>query len=479
MSAPAQLETLSRLKEPSAARIVWKLAWPAVALNSLQVVNNLLDRGFIGHLDSSAVTAHSASTTVIFMMFSLAMSLATGATAIVSRAFGAKHHDEVRTASRESLNLALVLGLLVASVTALIARPVASFVLPHDDLAAARQMANFVATFACALPGIFVIQALAGCLRGIGDTVSPMVISGVQILLHITLNFIFIFPTRHFGSITIPGAGLGLVGAATALSVSATLSAIVYVFYVSRTPLGTLWKVRLPHKDWAARILRIATPAAVMSTLRVLSLMAFTIVLSMVPHGSAPIAAMGIGFAIESIMFMPPFGLSAAAGALVGQSLGMGDSNRAGRLAWTAAHHGAMVTLAIAGPIYFFAPNIASTLLDGKPEISVHAVELIRNLCATEVLFSYATILFGAMQGAGDTVRPLWISMFSLWGLRVPMAALLALPAGFPVAQWLHMPFGLGLGAHGAWLSMSFTQGLQGVLSLIAFRHGAWKTSKV
>ncbi len=479
MAATASLEESPIREESSSSRIVWKLAWPAVALNSLQVVNNLLDRGFIGHLDSSAVTGHSASTTVIFMMFSLAVSLATGATAIVSRAFGAQLHDEVRKASKESLNLAVLCGIVVAGFTALIASPAASLVLPHDDLASAKQMAGFVQVFACGLPAIFVIQNLAGCLRGIGDTVSPMVISGIQILLHITLNFLLVFPTRHFGSFTIPGANMGLRGAGTALAISATVSAIAYIFYVGRTPLGTLWRIGFPHRDWAGRILRISIPAATMSTLRVLSLMAFTVVLSMVPKGSSPIAAMGIGFAIESIMFMPPFGLSAAAGALVGQSLGMNDPDRANRLAWTAAHHGAIVTALMAGPIYWFAPNIASTLLDGKVEIAHHATELIRYLCATEVLFAYATILLGAMQGAGDTVRPLWISMFSLWGLRVPLALIFALPYAFPIAPWLRMPLGLGLGAHGAWLAMSFTQGMQGVLSLIAFKRGAWKTVNV
>jgi Na+-driven multidrug efflux pump len=77
--------------EPDAAsehpvRVVWALAWPAVALNSLQVVNTLLDRGFIGHLPAAALTAHGGATNIMFMMFSLAVAVSTGATALVSRA---------------------------------------------------------------------------------------------------------------------------------------------------------------------------------------------------------------------------------------------------------------------------------------------------------------------------------------------------------------------------------------------------------
>jgi putative MATE family efflux protein len=478
MSASAALDE-SVLDRETPARVVWRLAWPAVALNSLQVINNLLDRGFIGHLESSAVTGHSASTNVIFMMFSLAVSFAAAATALVSRAFGAGEHDEVQTASRQSLNLAVFLGLAIAVLTAVIAAPVSHLILPKDDPASQMQMASFVFIFAFGLPAIFVIQTIAGCLRGVGDTVSPMVISGMQILLHITLNFLLVFPTRHFGAITIPGADMGLRGAATALATSATISALIYVIYVGRTPLGSLWRIRLPQPEWARRILRIALPAATMSALRVLSLMAFTVVLSLVPDGSNAIAAMGIAFAIESIMFMPSFGLAAAAGALVGQSLGMKRPDRASVLGWTAAHHGAIVTLTVAGPIYLTAPSIASLLLDDKAEMIRQATSLIRFLCATEVLFAYATILFGAMQGAGDTVRPLWISMFCLWGLRVPLAFCCALPAGFALAPWLHLPVGLALGSRGAWFAMSFTQGLQGVLGLFVFKRGRWKTVKV
>ena len=81
------------------------------------------------------------------------------------------------------------------------------------------------------------------------------------------------------------------------------------------------------------------------------------------------------------------------------------------------------------------------------------------------VVFAYAMVVVGAMQGAGDTKSPLWISIISLWGLRVPMAYVLA--------------FVLHMGSHGAWLAMSITQGVQGVLCLIVFRQGHWKYKRV
>jgi putative MATE family efflux protein len=373
----------------------------------------------------------------------------------------------------------------MAGITALTAGLVAKIVLPASDLDAIHLMTRFVLVYSTCLPPIFVIQTLAGSLRGIGDTKSPMYISGLQILIHMTLNCFLIFPTHtvHFlgglTTFTLPGANLGLIGAGTSLSISAWISATIYLFFVKKTPLGSLWGLQLPEYHWVVRILRIALPAALMATLRVLSLTVFTIILAMVPNASIAIGAMSTAFAIESVMFMPSFGLSVAAGALVGQSLGMRRPDRAEKLGWTASHYGALVTLSLAVPIFLGAQAIAGGLLGDKPLMVREAVTLLRYLCVTEALFAYGMVIFGAMQGAGDTVRPMWISLLALWGIRVPLAFTLALPAGFHLASWLTMPFGFGLGANGAWISMALTQGIQGVMALFLFKQGAWKTKKV
>lgn len=485
---PSTVEVIDEARvdlSENATMVVWRLAWPAVALNSLQVINQLLDRGFIGHLSPSVLTAHGGSINVMFLMFSLAVAVATGATALVSRAFGAGNPSEYRLASRQSIRIAIMSGVVMAAVTALSAPFVARTVLPSSDHESIHLMVSFLLVYATSLPAIYIIQTLAGSLRGIGDTKSPMFISGLQILTHIAFNCFLIFPTHRvqpFGglfSFILPGADLGLVGAVTSLSISSWGSAIVYLCFVKRTPLGSLWGLHLPEWSWVVRILRIALPAALQATLRVLSLTAFTIILAMVPNASTAIGAMSTAFGIEGLMIMPSFGLSVAAGALVGQSLGMKRPDRAERLGWIAANHGAMVTLALAILVFFTAPSIAHIMLGDKPAMIAEAVTLLRYMCATEMLFAYAMVVIGAMQGAGDTVRPMWITIIALWGIRVPLAFVLALPAGFPLASWLRMPFGFGLGANGAWISMAITQGVQGILAPALFKQGAWKTKKV
>ncbi|MFY9232950.1 MAG: MATE family efflux transporter [Fimbriimonadaceae bacterium] len=450
----------------NSARVVWMLAWPAVLLNSLQVVNSLLDRGFVGQLEAPAITAQSASINIIFLMISLSMTLSTSATALVSRAFGAAKPAEYRTSCSQCLRVAIIGGLVAAAATVFIAFLFAKHLVPASETRAMALMTTYLLAFAAGMPAFFIIQSLAGSLRGVGDTKSPMVISGIQIVLHIALNFILVFPPREIaGGIHLPGFDLGLLGAGVALSSSAWTSALLYLIYMRRTPLGGTNPFRLPRWDWTRRILRIATPAAAMAILRVSSLIVLTLIVKEVPNGASAIAALGIAFSIEGIMFMPAFGLSMAAAALVGQSLGMKRPQRAERLGWTASHMAGLIVLALVVPIFIGAYPIAMLMTNGKEAIAAETASLLRFLCATEVMFAYAMVTIGALQGAGDTVWPMWITVIAQWLIRVPMAYIFAIP--------------MGMGATGVWLSFAISQAVQGILAMAAFKQGRWKLKEV
>ncbi|MFN7171721.1 MAG: MATE family efflux transporter [Fimbriimonadaceae bacterium] len=453
-------------KHESAARIVWTLAWPAVALNSLQTLNMLLDTFFVQQLERSALTAHGASTSIMFLMFSLSMAVGTAATALVSRAFGAKQVEEFIAANRQTISLALVVGTLLAGICIAIAPGASAFFTPASDPRSADLMQQFLVVYALGLPAIYVIQALAGSLRGIGDTKSPMVISGIQILLHILLNYMLIFPPRELPiGITLPGFDLGFVGAAYALTISAWLAAAAYVMWTARTPLGASWQIVMPIKAWVKRITRLALPAGVNQVVRVGSFSLFILVLRDVPQGELGLAALRPGITIESFAFMPAFGLSIAAATLVGQSLGMKKPERAEKLAHTSALHGLIVTTIISVLLFVFADPLARALTPAQPEVAFHTANFIRFLAVTEPFFGIGMIYIGAMQGAGDTVRPMWISIICLWVLRVPMAFLFA--------------FTLSMGVNGAWLSLTVSQLVQGIFAYWLWRKGFWKTQKV
>lgn len=447
--------------------VLWQLAWPAVLLNSLQTINSLLDGYFVEKLDPAALTAVGSATPVVFLFGSLTFMMGTAATALVSRFFGAQDTPLMREAARKALSLSFYVGILLAAVAIPCGPLFSALLVPAGNPEAGRLMAMYLGIFALALPALNLIQTLAGAMRGVGDTVSPMVLSGLQILLHICLNYLLIFPSHDLGFVVLPGAGWGLAGAGASLTISAWVAALLYALWAGRSRLGVGLSVALPGWEWTQRLLKIAVPSGMLSLLRVTSLMAFTAILARTPDGSTAVGAMRLGFSIESMAFMPAFGLAMAASALVGQSLGAGDPARAQRLGWLAGHHAAVISTTVSIFLILFAPQVAGTVASTHPEVAQEVSRYLYYICATQTFFAYAMVMVSAMQGAGDTLRPMWLTLVSMWLIRVPLAAALALPLG------------LAMGASGCWLSMSFTQTIQGILAMVMFQQGRWKSVRV
>ena len=450
------------------AKALWTLSWPVVTLNLLNVVNALLDRFFIGTLPRAALTAHGAAVSVIFMLFSLAFSVGIGAGAIISRAYGAKEYDEVKRGADQAVRVSVYVGLGLGLIAALTAPLAAKLILPATSVEAQTMMVQFLLAYSVGLPAMCINQTLAAALRSIGNSVAPMFLAGIQVPVHIALNYLLVY---HFR--------LGLLGAGISLSASVIASLFCYFLYARRSVLQAHITLKPPSLEWFIRILKISTPSGFQAILRTLSLLVFTLVLSSLNNGEAAIAAMTTGFAIEMIMFAPAFGISAAVSALVGQSLGAKDPKRAESIGWIGAMVAFLIAAVVSAPIYFAVPSFAHSLVGSKPDVQSELVSIVRFLCVTEPLFCLAMVLNGGLQGAGETKHPLWISIISLWLMRVPLAAILALSAGSPLLLGINLPIGLALGAKGAWIAMSVTQGVQGFLCGFSWRKGHWKVVKV
>ena len=464
LAAETTLPIASEEKE-NPNKIIWALAWPAVILQSLQGINILLDTYFVGHLSTAALTAVGSGGNMTFLIFSIAMALSAAATALVSRAYGAKNEQEYKTASRQVLSLALYGGIIFMLIGFLLNPWFANLLIPAEDVEAKQLMVQYLFYAMFSAPALFILESLAGSFNAIGDTKSSARISGFQIFLHIVLNYFLVLSETRFLGITIPGLGLGVSGAGIALAASQWIAAIIYIAWAAKTPIGNCWQINFPVFEWVKRISRIATPAAVTWLLRVVMYMAFTILLTTIPAGSQAIAAMRAGFAVETMAFMPTIGLGIAAATLVGQSLGMRNPKRAERLGWLASHHAAIIATVVAVLLYCFADPIANLIVTNKPEVSAIVADYIRFICISETFFAYAILMMFGMQGAGDTIRPLWITIVTMLVVRIPLC------------WWLAHP--LGLGANGCWIGMSATQVLQGVMAVYIFKQGKWKTVKV
>jgi putative MATE family efflux protein len=427
------------------------------------VVNSLLDARFISSLGGPALNASGAAQSLLFLFVSLAFAVAVGATALVSRFYGSSEPENMVKANRQTTTLSLIIGIGIAILGYFTLPAVCTlFVDKHGE--SYREMLRYLGPVLVGIPAVYIFNNLAASLRAISDTKTPMVVSGIQILAHIILNFTLIFPPRDIGGLHIPGLNLGIAGAGWAFAISAWLSALLYFPASGRTVLGATWKLQKPDLSWVTRTLKIALPASLMTVIRVSSFAVFSMALKHTSEGEAALGAMRVGIAMESIAFMPAFGYSMAASALVGQHLGSKEPNRAERLAWAATNQAVLIMSVMAVVFLIFAPQFTQFFIEQEEQRAI-AISYIRIVALTEPLFGYAMVLTGAHQGAGDTGKPTWANFISSWLLRVPLV--------YVFAVWMN------LGSVAAWTVMALTQAVNGIILILMFKKGDWKNKSV
>ncbi|HLK60856.1 MAG TPA: MATE family efflux transporter [Chthonomonadaceae bacterium] len=444
-------------------REVWALAWPSVMTMLLQTVNSMMDVFFVGHLPNgaSALAATGVGGGVLFLLISLAMGISVGTTALVARFKGAGEMQQATHATGQSLMLSLLMGLGFGGAfylgrVQLIGEMLDSSANPE----AARLGVQFLSIMLLVTGPLFLMNALMGAFRGLGDTRTPLFISFATVGTHITCNALLIYGRLGFPR-------MGVRGAATALSLSILVGIGLYLLALAkRTPLAEalLWKHLALRTEWAWRILKIGLPAALQAVIRTLAMMSFTGMLARAAEGAAGVAALQIGVRAESIAFMPGFGYSVAASALVGQSLGAKDPVKAEQAAWAATFQSVLV-MSFMAMLFYLAARPFAQAFTGDVTVQALGIDYLRINAWCEPFLGLGMVLTGALQGAGDTLRPTYITFFTMWLVRLPLS------------WWLM--FNLHLNAHGAWLSMSATTILGGLMTVVLFRAGTWKRIKV
>jgi putative MATE family efflux protein len=443
------------LSEQLVSKTVWSLALPTMIAALVQTVNSFLDRMFVGVLGAAALAAVGVGGQLIFLMMALAMAVSMGSTAIVARMAGAGDLANLQRAARQSLGIALGLGLII---TALGYR-VLPLLLNWYDLApdTMRLTRQFLVLAMGGLPGMFLMMGLMGTFRGLGDTRSPMIASIAATCVHILGDWVLIFGRFGFPEMGVRGAGW-------AMALSMWVGA------------GTLWLLQRtgehrqlaipewPHKSWVWRILRIGVPASLRTLIYATSAIAFTMLLSMTQAGTAAVAALPIGLTAESIAFMPGFAFAIAASALVGQALGAKNERLAERFGWVAAWQACAVMSVMAAVFFIWAEPFARWFTR-DPEVVALAVAYLRINAISEPLLAFGLVLAGALQGAGDSLKAMLGTFITQWVVRLPLAYLLT--------------FTLGLDAHGTWWAMSLSSIFNGLLFIALFRRGGWKRVRV
>lgn len=382
-----------------------------------------------------------------------------GATALVSRAFGAKDLKLANRVMHQALIGAGVIGLIVSAGVFSVAPSAAGWLTktPEAELICRQYLQTDSLGYA-----LFSMLAIGSAvLRAAGDTRTPMLI---MIVLNV-VNVIF-SAGLVYGWF---GITLGVYGIAVGTVIARSLGGILILAVLARGVSGLrLRRRRLtfnPALQW--RMLRVSLPGAGDMALMSSAQFLFVSVVASTAQGAqatANLAAHMIAMRAEALTYLPAVAWMTAAGTMVGQYLGANRPDEAARSGHTAALQAATLTTLVGVSFYIFAGPIYH-LMSNEPSVWEVGIPAFRIMAFIQPFLCVAIVYIGALRGAGDTTTTMLISILGSWAVRVPLA-------------WF---FGvhLGLGLIGAWYGMWADNLVKFSLGTFRFLHGGWKKIRV
>ena len=445
----------NHLTSGSLLKSILYLAGPMFVSAMLQNVQSLIDLFWVGKLGSSSVAAIAMSGPVLMLVFPAAVGMATATIAFVSRYVGAGDTDTASDGAGQSLHMAFWAGLIIGLVGFAYAGYLCRLLGANEEVALLATQYLRVALLGSFT--VFVLFIGNSVLQGAGNTVVPMCIMGLANLINIVLDPVFIF-----GLLGMPR--LGVAGAALASVIAQAVAAGIVIFLlaggVARLHVGFgRWRFR-GHLAW--RIVRLGIPSLAQMMTR--SLMSVVLMRIVAASGMAAVAAYGIGLRFHMIILMAAFTLGSSASTLVGQNLGAGQPDRAHKAAWTAALLDMLIMIVAAIVVGVWAPRLVS-FFDDSPEVISIGTDFLRTVTPFFVFVALGIVIGRALQGAGDTVSPMVLTILCLWGIQVPLALVLS--------RYFVPP------TQGIWWGSAIAITVHGLLATAWFQTGRWKHKKV
>jgi len=431
------------------------LAVPMVVEMSMESIFAVADVFWVSHLGADAVATVGLTESMMTIIYTAAMGVSIGATALVARRTGEHDPEGAARAAGQSI----LLGLALAAIIAIAAGPSAHALLglmgaSNDVIRTGGTFTRIMLTGNATVLLLFLLNAV---FRGAGDAAIAMRVLILGNLLNIVLGPCFIFGLGPFPR-------MGVAGAATATNIGRGTAVLYQIVTLARGRGRVSIARRHLRPDWTIMrsVLRLSGTGTFQILIGTASYVGLVRILSL--FGSAALAGYTIGIRVIIFALLPAFGLSNAAATMVGQNLGAGRPDRAERAVWTAAVYN-MIFLGVVGLVFLTAAPLISALFTTDPLVHPFAVGCLRIVSLGFVFYAYGMVLTSAFNGAGDTWTPTIINLFVFWLWEIPLAWWLATRAGF--------------GARGVFIALMVAYSTLAVVSAVVFRRGTWKTRNV
>jgi len=439
----------------SISRAVVLLAIPMVLEMSMESIFVVVDMFFVGRLGPYAQATVALTESLITIIYALAFGLSIGVTAMVARRIGEKDPAGAAKAAAQALWLGLTLAASLGIIGAVFAPRLLAVM--GADAEVLEKGVGYTRVLLGGNASVFLLFLINAIFRGAGDAAIAMRALWIGNAFNILLGPLFIFGLGPFPE-------LGVMGAAVATTMGRSIGAL-YAFSRFFKP-GS--RVRLDRSHVAPdgavmwRLVRLSASGTLQIFIGVASWIGLVRVLS--TFGSNALAGYAIGIRVILFALLPSWGLSNAAATMVGQSLGARNPDRGEKAVWLAAFYNMCFLVAIGLVFLVFAPQIAR-LFSADLEVQRYAVSCLRIVAIGFPAYAYGMVITQSFNGAGDTWTPTYLNLFIFWLWEIPLAWLLAKPAGWG-------PMGIFSAIAIAYVSLA-------LVSALLFRRGKWKAAVV
>lgn len=428
-----------------------RLALPSMVENSLQMLFGMVDTAFLGHLSWQAMSGAGLANQLIFVFQVIIVASSVGVNVIVSNATGVGNKRKASSSLWNGIHLCLLWALFLMLLSIFSEKFLKIF--GNVDEAVFQHASQYLRTSLLGMSSLSLMAVLGAALRGSGDTKTPMFATGLANLLNIFLDYAMIYGKFGFPRWEVFGAAL-----ATVLS---RFAGVILMFFVIVRNLHLNEGIRKVIKpDWATLkdIVSVGLPAAGENFMFSSGLLIFASIL--LKSGPMAYAGHRIGINIESLSFMPGWGISVAMTTLAGQYNGRRDLGKVTAVARQGFILAALIQVS-AGILIFLFPQPLIRLFTNQLEIVELSEIPVRLVGFFQIFLALESSMNGVLRATGNTTFSMIVLAFSMWFVRLPLAYILV------------TKFHLGL--LGAWLGMMSDMSFRSVLKLIFYLSGAWE----
>jgi putative MATE family efflux protein len=434
------------LTEGKVWKVIVRFAVPLLVGNLLQQFYNITDSIIVGQfLGKEALAAVSASFFIYYFIISLVIGVGSGTTVVISQLFGAKQYQKVQLTFSSFFIFMLVGGIILSIAGIIFAEPVFRLTNTPEEV-----IPQAVAYFRIYIGGTFLFvtfNSIISILRGVGESVRPMLFILITTVLNIAFDLLFILVFKW-----------GIEGAARATVVSQGIGMCIALAYVNNThPLLSIKKQDMLF-DWKLfkESLKIGLPTSVQQCAIALGLIALLGIVN--SFGTNTLTAYGAAGKIDTIITQAILTLSGALAAFCGQNIGAGRLDRVKKGVQFTMYTNIALGLLTFAAVYLFGNEMMRIF---TKDIDVVAIgkEYLLIIGGFFIVHGALNVYNGALRGAGDTLFPMITSLVCLWLIRIPLA--------YYLSSWL--------GRNGIWwaIGISITIGL--IVTFVYYKMGFWK----